>query len=310
VNHRRIDGKDGVGCSIPGGFDRPGWLQLEPAQGRLPVSEQRRDAVGKGVDWPPGLPRPASTRPLKGGFICSTTRDRLADGREVVVKRCPYPAEVEADGLRALAAAGAPVPAVLGFANHVLVLEHVGGSPDWSALGRAIARLHRTTGSRFGWHRDYFQGMTVQHNGWSDDWPSFYVERRLRVHLTDPKVPESLRRRIEWACDGPLPALLRPRPSASLTHGDLWAANVVEGRWLVDPAVSFADRELELAYMQLSNSMPPELLAAYVEAWPPDPSYEQRRPALQLHKFLNNIRHFGPDRYVPRIEAVLDTYGW
>jgi fructosamine-3-kinase len=266
--------------------------------------------AGEGVDWPPGLAPLTSTRPLSGGFICSTTRGRLADGREVVVKRCPYPAEVEADGLAALAAAGAPVPAVLGAAGHVLVLEHVGGPPDWPALGRAIAALHRRTGSRFGWHRDNFQGMTVQHNGWSDHWPTFYVERRVRAHLADPRVPEPLRRRLERACEGPLPELLRPRPPASLTHGDLWSANVIEGRWLVDPAVSYADRELELAYMQLSNSLPAELLAAYEDAYPLDPGYERRRPALQLHKFLNNIRHFGPDRYVPRIEAVLDSYGW
>jgi fructosamine-3-kinase len=265
---------------------------------------------GQGVDWPPGLPPLASARPLGGGFICDTARGRLADGREVVVKRCPYPAEVEADGLAALAAAGAPVPAVLGVAGHVLVLEHVGGPPDWPALGRAIAALHATTGTRFGWHRDNFQGLTVQPNGWSDDWPSFYVERRLRVHLADPQVPEPLRRRLERACGGPLPGLLRPRPPASLTHGDLWSANVVGGRWLVDPAVSFADRELELAYMQLSNGLPAELLAAYLEAWPPEPGYEQRQPALQLHKLLNNLRHFGPDRYLPRIEAILDGYGW
>jgi len=70
--------------------------------------------VGEGVDWPPGLPRLASTQPLKGGFICRTTMGLLADGREVVVKRCPYPAEMEADGLAALGAASAPVPAVLG----------------------------------------------------------------------------------------------------------------------------------------------------------------------------------------------------
>jgi fructosamine-3-kinase len=274
------------------------------------VSDPSGGAADAGVDWPPGLPRLASAQPLKGGFICSTTMGRLADGREVVVKRCPYPAEVEADGLAALAGAGAPVPAVLGVAGHVLVLERVGGPPDWAALGRAIAGLHQTTGSRFGWHRDNFQGMTRQHNGWNDHWPGFYVERRVRVHLADPKVPAPLRRRLERACHGPLQALLPSRPPASLTHGDLWAANVVEGRWLVDPAVSFVDRELELAYMQLSNSLPPELWQAYVEVWPPDSSYEQRRPALQLHKFLNNIRHFGPDRYVPRIEAVLDTYGW
>ena len=265
---------------------------------------------GEEADWPPRLPPLAAGEPLGGGFICSTTLGRLADGRAVVVKRCPYPAEVEADGLTALAAAGAPVPAVLGVGDRVLVLARVGGPPDWAGLGRAIAALHRRTGDRFGWHRDNFQGMTVQANGWSDDWPSFYVERRVRVHLADPRVPEPLRRRLERACEGPLPALLRPRPPASLTHGDLWSANVVEGRWLVDPAVSFADRELELAYMQLGSGLPAELWEAYLAEWPPDPGYERRRPALQLHKFLNNIRHFGPDRYVPRIEAVLDGYGW
>jgi fructosamine-3-kinase len=278
--------------------------------GEALVSDPSGAAAGEGAAWPPGLAPLVSTEPLKGGFICGTVRGRLADGREVVVKRCPYPAEVEADGLRALGAAGVPVPAVLGVGSQVLVLERVGGPPDWAALGRAIAGLHRTTGDRFGWHRDNFQGITVQPNGWYEDWPSFYVERRVRPHLADARVPGPLRRRIERACEGPLPALLRPRPPASLTHGDLWMGNVIEGRWLVDPAVSFADRELELAYMQLSDSLPAEFWDAYMAEWPPDPGYERRRPALQLHKFLNNIRHFGPDRYVPRIEAVLDTYGW
>src|SRR4029450_988593 len=161
---------------------------------------------------------------------------RLADGREVVVKRCPYPAEAEADGLAALAAAGAPVPAVLGVAGDTLVLEEVGAPPDWPGLGRAVARLHRTTGERFGWHRDNFQGRFVQRNGWTDDCPSFYVERRVRAHLADPRVPEPLRGRLERACAGPLPALLRPRPPASLTHGDLCAGNGVEGRVPLDPA--------------------------------------------------------------------------
>ena len=49
------------------------------------MSDQSEDAGGEGVDWPPGLPPLASTQPLKGGFICSTTMGFLADGREVVV---------------------------------------------------------------------------------------------------------------------------------------------------------------------------------------------------------------------------------
>jgi hypothetical protein len=88
------------------------------------------------------------------------------------------------------------------------------------------------------------------------------------------------------------------------------AANLVQGRCLVDPAVSFADRELELAYMQLSNSLSAELLDAYLAAWPPDPRDEQRRPRSSCTSSSTTSATSGPDRYVPRIEAVLEAYGW
>jgi fructosamine-3-kinase len=271
------------------------------------------DAPDRFPGWPSGLPDLVSATPLPGGLVCTVVAGQLADGRAVVVKRCPYPAAVEADGLAALAAAGAPVPAVLAADGEVLVLEHVGARPptstDWAALGRAVARVHRATGPRFGWHRDNSGGRIPQVNGWYGDWPTFFVERRVRVHLTDPAVPEPLRRRLERACAGPLPALLPEQPPASLTHGDLWVGNVVDGRWLVDPAVSYADRELDLAFLDMSRGLPEEFHTAYRAEWPPDPGYPGRRPALQLHKLLVNLRHFG-DRYVPRIEAVLDGYGW
>ena len=258
--------------------------------------------------WPAHLPPLVDAGPLSGGLICTVLAGTLADGRNVVVKRCPYPAEVEADGLGSLASAGAPVPAVLAATGDLLVLERVDGPSDWAALGRAVARLHRTTGPRYGWHRDNSGGRIVQHNGWADDWPTFFVENRVRVHLADPAVPDALQRRLEHACAGPLPELLPTHPPASLTHGDLWTGNVVGGRWLVDPAVSYVDRELELAFLDMAD-LPAQFHAAYRDAWPPDPGYPRRRAALQLHKLLVNLRHFG-DRYVPRIEAVLEGYGW
>lgn len=265
--------------------------------------------TGAVPDWPADCPPLAWVTKLPGGLICRTERGRLQDGRQVVVKRCPYRAEVEADGLRAMAAAGAPVPAVLGVGEHVLVTEYVDGRPDWRELGRAVARMHRTTAPRYGWHIDNSGGDTVQVNTWCDDWPTFFTECRVRVHLRDPVVPSYLRERIGRACDGPLPTLLPARPPASLTHGDLWTGNIVAGRWLVDPAVSYADRELDLAFMDMSKTLPREVFEGYAEEWPPDTGYEQRRPALQLHKLLNNLRHFGP-RIVPAIEAALDSYGW
>ncbi len=258
--------------------------------------------------WPDGLPESVEAVLLKGGLICTTTRERLADGRVVVVKRCPYPAEVEAEGLMALAAAGAPTPAVLGTAADVLVLEYVSGSPDWAGLGRAMATVHRTTADRYGWHRDNPAGRFDQRNDWSEDWPTFFVERRILAHLADPEVPAPIAERLRAACAGPLKEMLPTDPPASLTHGDLWFGNVVDGRWVVDPAVCFADRELDLAFME-TGRLPDELFDAYQREWPFEPGYQQRKPALQLHKLLTGLRHFGAVR-LPRIVAVLDHYGW
>ncbi len=260
--------------------------------------------------WPDGLPPLVAAEPLSGGWIGATRRGRLADGREVVVKVSPHAADGEVDGLRALAAAGVPVPAVLGSAGRLMVLEHVSGPPDWAGLGCVVARMHRSTGPAYGWARDNSAGRFVQENGWLDSWGEFYAERRVRMHLADPSVPEDLRRRLDRACDGPLPELLPARPTPSLTHGDLQAGNVVDGRWLVDPEVSYADRELDVAYMQGSRSFPPHFWAAYGQAWPLDPGYAHRRPALQLHHLLLQVRHFEPADYRSRIEAVLDSYGW
>jgi fructosamine-3-kinase len=260
--------------------------------------------------WPPDLPPLLTEEPISGGWVCETSRGRLADGRAVVVKRSPYPADAEADGLRALAAAGVPVPTLLGHTGHVLVLTHLSGEPDWPGTGRAVARMHRATGPAYGWHRDNHAGRFVQDNGWLDHWGTFYAERRVRAHLTDPAVPEDLRGRLHRACDGPLPALLPATPAPSLTHGDLWTGNIVDGRWLVDPEVSYADRELDLAYMHASRSLPAEFWRAYEREWPYDAGFDRRRPALRLHHLLLQVRHFGPAKYRPAIGAVLDHYGW
>lgn len=265
------------------------------------------------TNWPPALPPSVTSSPLKGGLICTTTFERLADGREVVVKRCPYPAEVEAEGLLALAAAGGPVPVVIAAAGHVLVLEHVRGEPAWADLGRALARMHSapqpgSDGPRFGWHRDNPAGLFDQQNTWCDDWPTFFVQHRILAHLDDSAVPASVAHRLRWACAGPLPELLPADPPVSLTHGDLWFGNVVDGHWIVDPAVSYADRELDLAFM-LGGGLPDELFDAYQREWPFAPGFEKRRPALALHKMLVGLRHFGPAR-LQRIVDVLDHYGW
>ncbi|MFT3971586.1 MAG: fructosamine kinase family protein [Micropruina sp.] len=262
-------------------------------------------------DWPAELPEPVSLEPLGGGWVGSTRLATLTDGRRVVVKDCPYPAAGEADGLAALRTAGVPTPDVLAASGTRLVLEYLEGTPDWAAMGTAIARMHRCTGPRYGWHQDNRAGRFPQPNAWSDDWPSFFAEHRVRTHLDDPSVPRELARRLRRACDGAVQARLPSRPVPSLTHGDLWTGNTVAGRWVIDPEVSFTDRELDLVHMlgPSRNPFPAEFWEAYEHEWPIPDDLDERRLALGLHHRLLGVRHFG-DRSVPALIADLDALGW
>lgn len=261
---------------------------------------------------PPALPDGhvlADARPISGGSICDVWHGWLENGRRVVVKRTPYSPAVEADGLGALAEAGAPVPAVVAIGDDLLVLEHVDGPADWSALGRALAGLHRCTGETFGWHLDNLIGRLPQRNDVSYDWPVFYAEQRIRPHLDAPALPADVRERLEQALDGALQRLLDHDALPSLVHGDLWSGNVVDGRWLIDPAVHRADREFELAFMDLFGGLPSALWDAYLTAWPLDDGWQRRRPALQLYHLLVHVGHFGA-AYVPGVTQRLEQLGW
>lgn len=258
---------------------------------------------------PGDLPDVASTSSLSGGSIADTYRATLTDGREVVVKRTQYDARLEAEGLEALGAAGAPVPEVLGASEDTLVLEQVHGPPDWSRLGAGLARVHRSTGAAFGWDRDNVIGPLPQANPRTDDWPTFYVEHRLAPWLGASALPADTRRRLERAMDDPLRELLAHDPVPSLVHGDLWSGNVVDGRYLIDPAVHHADREFDLAFAELFGGFPEAFWSAYHDEWPLDDGWQDRRPALQLYHLLIHVELFGAG-YASGVTQRLDRYGW
>jgi fructosamine-3-kinase len=191
------------------------------------------------------------------------------------------------------------VPRVLDHGADFVLLEELDlhRQGDWSALGRMLATLHRQTGPRFGWHRDNWIGRSPQANGWSDDWSEFWWTRRLAPQL------ERAGLRADFLKD----ALKNHRPQPSLLHGDLWSGNagfIGEGPVLFDPAVYYGDREADLAMTELFGGFAPEFYAAYNEAFPLDPGYEERKLLYNLYHLLNHLNLFGGG-YRAQVEATL-----
>ena len=261
-----------------------------------------------------GIVEVDTVEPVTGGVAALAGIARLRDRPPVFVKSFVEPPHhdvfvAEAEGLTVLREAGGVATPDVVLANHeLLVLSMLRPRPHdeafWENLAHAVARLHMgTTHGRFGWHRDNWLGSCQQVNTWDDDGFSFFAQHRLLRWLGERRVWTALdaadRAALERLCER-LPDLLPARP-ACLTHGDLWAHNVLatsDGRpALVDPAVSYMWAEVDLAHLW-TTAPPPEarrFFEVYAAVTSFDDDWPARMPIIQLRQHLAVIAQHDHD---------------
>jgi fructosamine-3-kinase len=261
-----------------------------------------------------GIRDVVSVEPVSGGLAALAGIALREDAPSVFVKGFADAPDgdafvAEAEGLAALRERGGLATPDVIVANHeVLVLSLLRPRPHseafWERFAHALARLHTgTVHPRFGWHRDNWLGRRRQLNAWADDGFAFFAERRLLRWLSEPRVEAALgpadRTALERLCDR-LPELLPQRP-ACLTHGDLWAQNVLstaDGRAaLIDPAVSYMWAEVDLAHLWIT-APPPEsrrFFDVYAELTGLDDDWRARMPIIQLRQHLAVLAQFDDD---------------
>lgn len=267
---------------------------------------------------------PAERVPVSGGCI---HRAWILEGPggSVFVKAngaaCLPMFEAERDGLRELAAAGAirvPEPWLVTRIGDeaFLVMERMrlGGPEDGERQGRELAALHCriSPDGRHGWCRDNVIGKTPQPNPWTAEWGDFFAEHRIehqfRLHRGAGNTFRGARRFVDR-----LPALVgEHRPAASLLHGDLWGGNAgFEASGdpvLFDPAVSFGDRETDLAFTRMFGGFTELFYRGYQESWPMPDGWRDREPLYNLYHILNHALIFG-GHYGVEAQRVIDRYG-
>lgn len=260
--------------------------------------------------------------PLAGGCVADVRRADLADGSRVVVKHDPDGGlEIEGWMLRELARHGLPVPEVRHVDDHLLVMAFLetGGALDDRAQTHAadlLAALHGVGAEAYGLDRATVIGGLPQPNPREADWRVFFRDHRL-IQMADQalaagRLPTGLRHRIERLGDR-LDALI-PEPQApGLIHGDMWGGNILTRpggvAGFIDPAIYFADPEIELAFSTLFATFGDAFFRRYQEHRPLAPGFfEERRDLYNLYPLLVHVRLFGGG-YVGSVDRTLRRFG-
>ena len=76
---------------------------------------------------------------------------------------------------------------------------------------------------------------------------------------------------------------------------------------LIDPAVAFAPREMDLGMMQLFGGFPAQLFSIYNEIFPLSDDWKSRIPLWQLYYLLVHLNLFGRG-YLSRVEQIVKSY--
>jgi fructosamine-3-kinase len=251
---------------------------------------------------------------------------RTVSGREYFLKsgsdsdlyRC------EANGLNELALAQSiRVAGVVSVGNNYILTEYIrrGTATEdfFIRFGQEFARMHRYQSGHFGFYEDNFIGNNEQLNIPDEkertDWAEFYYNKRLLFQFR-------LAEKNGYATREMKNGLIRLKKTIALLlsesmeppcllHGDLWAGNFIcdeEGNAvLIDPAVYYGHREVDLAMTKLFGGFSRSFYDGYQQEYPLKPGWEYREGLYRLYHVLNHLNLFGRG-YLHEAEYLLNKY--
>lgn len=264
--------------------------------------------------------------PVGGGSINDCYRLDTTKGRFFVkvntADRFPSLFEAEADGLQRLMAAGPlAVPRVIAHgerAGHAfLLMEWLGsglkGRAFWEDFGCGLAQLHRHTQQRFGLARDNYIGSLPQINTEEGPWDRFFILHRLEPLLRRARDRGHLGDGAAFRFErlfGKLGGLFPHEPPA-LLHGDLWSGNFICGTAgepiLIDPAVYYGHREMDLAMTRLFRGFDEAFYDAYQSQHALAIGWQERTDICNLYPLLVHVNLFGGG-YAQQVDSIVRRY--
>lgn len=214
----------------------------------------------------------------------------------------------EADALKILSGAlkenqYISVPTVYDVDQYELKMQNIESSyasaKHFQDLGIGLAIMHKKEYENYGYDSDNYIGLNPQKNIISSDWGEFFVEYRLEYQISIIKdsaiknrFNEILRENRTKLSD----FLNENTKHSSLVHGDLWSGNVLYDKkrvWLIDPAMYYGDREVDIAMSEMFGGFGADFYEAYEQKYPKSKEYVTKKIIYNLYHYLNHYNLFG-----------------
>jgi protein-ribulosamine 3-kinase len=251
--------------------------------------------------------------PVGGGSINETYRVTLNGNKNYFLKlnlasRFPGLFQKEKNGLEFLARQNCIcTPSILFHETNdkyqLLILEWIEhGSQNegfWKKFGEQLAQLHHVHHDQFGFAEDNYMGSLPQENTFTKDWGRFFIDHRLKPQINlaiqnnylekgHLDSFESLFKKLDMVFNNESPSLL---------HGDLWNGNFMCNEQslpvLVDPAVYFGHRSMDLAMTTLFGGFDKGFYDAYHYHFPLPANYFEQWEVCNLYPLLIHLNLFG-----------------
>jgi fructosamine-3-kinase len=213
------------------------------------------------------------------------------------------------------------VPVIIGTGEidgfQFLLLEWIEGGIKsekfWESFGEQLAALHHVTNSYFGFEEDNYMGALPQINHQQTNWIEFFIHCRLQPQIDLGKQKHLLQAKHVGAFENLyqyLPTIFENKAS-SLLHGDLWSGNYMcnldSKPVLIDPAVYFGHRSMDLAMTTLFGGFDKIFYESYNYHFPFPKNYHEQWEVCNLYPLLIHLNLFGSG-YLSQIESVLKKF--
>jgi len=212
------------------------------------------------------------------------------------------------------------VPKVYDVAETHSLLEYIEKSKQANCTqeieaAKVLTALHSVTNEShmYGYYYDTSIASFSQKNEQTQyNWTLFLGQMRImpmaKICYGKGAISKQIMERLEGLCRDIYKRIDMSVITPSLLHGDLWSGNILfskNGAVLIDPAIYFGDKEMELAFIVMFNTFGKTFFNAYSEVHPlSDDFYETKVPLYQIYPLLVHVALYGSS-YTGQLEQIL-----